>query len=126
MGQEEVSAFVKAYAALLKATWTEGEEFQDELLSEPEKVVREFGLNPGDAQINVITEIQEEGTVEDQARLWEEGKKKGSIDLYVPLSVPEGALDDVELSDEDLEMVAGGGCTCTGCCTCTPCCCCCC
>lgn len=126
MSSGEVSSFVKNYALLLKAVWIGEPDLKERLLAEPEKVVKEYGLDPGQAKVTIITQIQDEGTVEDQMRLWEEGKQKGSIELYVPLSIPEDAFEDMELSDEELEMVAGGGCTCTGCCTCTPCCCCCC
>ncbi|MBN1201272.1 MAG: hypothetical protein JXJ20_05390 [Anaerolineae bacterium] len=120
----EAGEFVKGYAELLKKAWSGSEAFQQRLMSNPEQVVREFGLDPGNAAINIITEIQETGTVEDQIRLWQEGKQAGQIDLYVPLEAPEEAQpgSDVELSDEMLEMVAGGGCTCCSC----PCSCCCC
>ena len=121
MSQEKPSEFVINYAAILKEAWTGGEEFKQRLMAEPAQVVKEFGLDPGDAKISIITEIRGEGTVDDQVRLWQEGKAAGSIDFYVPLEEPVD-LDDVELSDEMLEMVAGGGCTCCSC----PCSCCCC
>ena len=125
MSTPEINPFVENYAALLKAVWMEGEIVQQELLDNPKTVLRSYGLDPGDAAVKIITEVQAEGTVDDQIRLWEEGKDQGLIELYVPFNVPRDAFDDVELSDEDLEMVAGGGC-CSCCCTCTPCCSCCC
>lgn len=122
MGED--GGFIKGYAEILRKVWSDDQAFRQRLLSEPEQVVREFGLDPGDAKLNVITEVRQEGTVEDQIRLWQEGKKAGAIDFYVPFETPEGAQpdSDVELSDEMLEMVAGGGCTCCSC----PCSCCCC
>ena len=89
-------------------------------MSEPEAVCKEAGLDAGSAKVNVITDTKDEGTLDDQIELWEKGKEMGSIDLYVPLQKPED-LSDMDLSDEDLEAVAGGG---DCCCTCTPSCCC--
>lgn len=125
MSSPEISPFVQGYASLLKAVWMGGEEIQQKLLEDPRPVLRAYGLEPGNAQVKIITEVQAEGTVDDQVRLWEQGKMKGAIELYVPFAMPRDAFDDVELTDEDLEMVAGGGC-CSCCCTCTPCCSCCC
>ena len=125
MSAPEISPFVEGYAALLKAVWIEGEPIQQKLLADPKPVLQSYGLDAGSAKVKIITEVKAEGTVDDQIRLWEEGKQKGAIDLYVPFNMPKDAFDDVELSDEDLEMVAGGGC-CSCCCTCTPCCSCCC
>lgn len=125
MSTPEVTPFVQGYASLLKAVWMGGEEIQEKLLSDPRPVLHAYGLDPEGADVKIITQVQAEGTVEDQIRLWEAGKEKGKIELYVPFSMPRDAFDDVELSDEDLEMVAGGGC-CSCCCTCTPCCSCCC
>ena len=125
MSNPEITPFVQGYASLLKAVWMGGEDIRQSLLANPKPVLHAHGLDAGTAQVKIITQVQKEGSVEDQVRLWEEGKKKGAIDLYVPFTMPKDAFDDVELSDEDLEMVAGGGC-CSCCCTCTPCCSCCC
>ncbi len=126
MAQEGTPEFVMKYAEILKETWTDGEDFKQRLLTEPEKVVKDFGLDPGTAKVTIITEVVAEGTIEDQIRLWEEGKVSGHINLYVPFQPPEDAFANMELTDDELEMVAGGGCCCAGCCTCTPCCSCCC
>jgi len=69
---------------------------------------------------NIITDIAEEGSLDDQVRMWNEGLSTGSINLYVPLEKPAD-LSDIELSDADLEAVAGGAGDC--CCSCSsPCC----
>ncbi|NLG48557.1 MAG: hypothetical protein GX552_00430 [Chloroflexi bacterium] len=122
MNQQERTQFVTKYGQLLSQAWSEDGKFIAALKADPSKVLLEFGLDPQGAQINIITTIQEDGSLEDQIRLWEEGKTKGAIDLYIPLEQP-AELSEVELSDEELEAVAGGA-ACS--CTCTPCCSCCC
>ncbi|NVM57429.1 MAG: hypothetical protein HWN51_04855, partial [Desulfobacterales bacterium] len=115
-----------AYARILGRVWKEEDDFKAGLLANPEETLKAEGLDPQDAKVSIITEIKEQGTLDDQIRLWEEGLSSGSIDLYIPPAPPKDAFEDVELTEEELELVAGGGCcTCAASCTCTPCCCCC-
>ncbi|MDD2605677.1 MAG: hypothetical protein PHF66_12790 [Desulfobacteraceae bacterium] len=116
----EKEVFMKAYSSVLRKVWSGDEDYKKKLLSNPSAVLKDAGLDPGTAKVNIITKITREGTLDDQLRLWEEGLKTGAIDLYVPLEQPE-AVEDVDLTDAELESVAGGG---DCCCTCTPCCCC--
>ena len=119
--------FTMAYARILGRVWKEEDDFKAGLLANPEETLKAEGLDPQDAKVSIITEIKEQGTLDDQIRLWEEGLSSGSIDLYIPTAPPKDAFEDVELTEEELELVAGGGCcTCSACCTCTPCCSCCC
>lgn len=117
----EKEAFMKAYARVLAKVWNKDDDsFQKSLLADPEAVLKSEGLDSQGAKVNVITEITADGTLDDQVRLWNDGVKSGNIDLYVPLTQPED-VEDMDLTDAELENVAGGG---DCCCTCTPCCCC--
>lgn len=117
----EKEAFMKAYAGVLRKVWnSDDESFKNRLLAAPDVVLKEEGLDPHGAKVNVITQITADGTLDDQVQLWNEGLKSGKIDLYVPLKQPED-IEDQDLTDAELESVAGGG---DCCCTCSPCCCC--
>ncbi|WP_028581763.1 hypothetical protein [Desulfogranum japonicum] len=117
----EKDDFMKKYGAVMRKVWGEdGEAFMAKLKASPEAVLKGEGLDPGSAKVNIITET-EEGTLDDQVKLWNDGLKSGQIDLYIPEAKPE-ITDDSDLSDADLAEVAGGG---DCCCTCTPCCSCC-
>jgi hypothetical protein len=61
-------------------------------------------------------------TPESQVKLWNDGKKSGSIDFYFPEEAPSDDFGALELSEDELMAVSGGG----GyyCCCCCPCCCC--
>jgi hypothetical protein len=94
---------------------------------EPEKVLKEFGLDTEGAKIaikapgsaNVPKAMQ---TPESQVQLWNEGKKSGKIDFYFPEEPPKEGAGALELSEDELMAVAGGGFY--ACCCCCPCCCC--
>lgn len=119
MNREERSQFVSSYSKVVTQSWADAS-YRQKLVSDPADVLSSAGLDvPSGVTINVVTDIQEDGELEDQIKLWEEGLESGAVTLYVP-SAPQ--LDDGELSDSQLEAVAGGGdccCSCTPCCTCT-------
>ena len=125
MAANEISTekFLHAYGNLLVATWGDPElkqRFKDSTV----EVLKEYGLDPGDAKVNIKApgEVSNpEATIESQVKLWNEGLKSGSIDFYYPEEPPEGA-ENMELTEEQLEAVAGGWSI--SCCSCTPCCCC--
>jgi len=120
MEAEARKAFVAGYGTLLRTAWTKDGAFKKRLLADPTKVVKEFGLNPGTAKVAIVESSAEgKGSIDDVVRLWEDGKKAGSIMLYVPFTMPKGAAD-MELTEADLEAVAGGEGDC--CCCCSPCC----
>ena len=118
MTREERSKFIDAYSKVLTQAWADAE-YLKTLQANPNRTLKAAGINvPDNVKVNIITKVAGQGTLEDQIRLFEDGLKKGSIDLYVPA---EPQLGDGELSDTQLEAIAGGG---DCCCTCTPCCCC--
>jgi hypothetical protein len=115
--------FLQVYGNLLVQTWSDAE-LKARFLSHPEEVLREFGLDCGNATVELVSpmaEATEECTPESQVTLWNEGLKTGKIRFIYPENPPEGMSG--ELSEEQLEAVAGGDWT-VSCCCCTPCCCC--
>ena len=115
MDASERSQFVGGYTKLLTNAWSD-EAFMQRVKSDPKAVLDEVGLSvPAGATVD-IRNTQGEGSLDEQVRLWEEGQKSGKITLYVP-DVPQ--IDTSELSESELEGVAGGG---TYCCCCSPCC----
>ena len=119
-----VEEFLQVYGNLLVQTWGD-DELKARFLSHPEEVLREFGLDCGNATVELVSplsEMVEEATPESQVQLWNEGLKTGKIRFIYPENPPEEISS--ELAEAQLEAVAGGnGYYCTACC-CTPCCCC--
>jgi hypothetical protein len=119
MTPEEHDKFVQGYTQVLTNTWSD-ESYENRLLDNPREVLAESGLTvPSNAIIQIIRNIAGEGTLEDQVKLWEAGPTTGTYELYVPHTTQTAQVD---LSETDLEAVAGGGdacCCCCPCCTCT-------
>ena len=118
MSQEK---FLAGYGNLLIQTWGD-EDLKQRFKSNTTEVLKEFGLDPGTANVNIIEphdDIGPECTPESAVKLWNDGLKSGSIDFVYPESLPEGA-EGLELSAEQLDSISGGGDSC--CCCCTPCC----
>ena len=116
MTREERSKFIDSYSKVLTQAWADPGYLKG-LQANPVPTLNSAGVKvPAGVTVNIITKTAGEGTLEDQIRIWEEGLKKGSADLYVPA---EPQLGDGELSDTQLEAIAGGA---DCCCTCTPCC----
>jgi hypothetical protein len=113
--------FVTNYAKLLTSAWTD-ESFANRLTSDPQAVLSESGLPVSStATVDIIRETSGEGDLDEQVRLWEQGESTGHYKLYVP-KTPQ--IEEGELSDAELEGVAGAGDTSvTVCCCCSPCCC---
>ena len=122
MESQERTSFLSNYSKLLVAAWSD-ESVGDRLVANPKAVLAEFGLQvPDNANVNVVRQIPPQHGEPDanvQVRLWEEGLKSGTIEMHVP-EAP--AIDMGELSESELEGVAGGwsisGCCCTPCCSC--------
>lgn len=118
MNREERSQFISAYSKVLTQAWAD-DKYMQKVKTDGAAALREAGLKlPGNVKVNVKGQGGS-GTLEDQLKLYEQGVKSGSFDLYVPA---QPAMKDGELSDTQLESIAGGAdccCSCTPCCTCT-------
>jgi hypothetical protein len=116
MDSADRSTFVAGYTKVLANAWSD-DEFRERLKSEPKAALAEHGLDvPDDASITIVTEIAGEANLDEQVELWEQGTTSGSYRLYVP---DEPQVSTSELSESELETVAGGT---TYCCCCSPCC----
>ena len=119
MNREQRSKFIAAYSKVLTTAWAD-DKYMAKLKADPAATLSAAGLAvPAGVKINLKTSGGGDGTLEDQLKLWEEGVAKKSVDLYVPA---QPAMADGELSDTQLESIAGGSdccCSCTPCCTCT-------
>jgi hypothetical protein len=112
MTREERSKFIAAYSKVLTAAWADNG-YMQRLQQDAGGALRQAGLEvPTGVSINVKS-VSGGGTLEDQIRLYDEGLKAGKIDLYVPA---QPSMKDGELSDAQLESIAGGGDCCCSCC----------
>ncbi|MFK8114820.1 MAG: hypothetical protein AB8B91_21645 [Rubripirellula sp.] len=124
--------FLQIYGDLLVQYWglpAHKERFK----ADPLAVLKEFGLDPGSANVNVKYIAAGDNSPQENNlnipdpsassafQLWVKGKEMGDIDFFVPEEPPEDS-NSMELSDEELMAVAGGWSI--SCCSCSPCCCC--
>lgn len=124
--------FLQIYGDLLVQYWglpAHKERFK----ADPLAVLKEFGLDPGSAKVNVKYIAPGDNSPQENNlnipdpsagsafQLWTKGKEMGEIDFFVPEEPPEDS-NSMELSDEELMAVAGGWSI--SCCSCSPCCCC--
>jgi|SRR5690625_192197 len=115
--------FVSSYTTLVTRAWSD-EDFARQLEERPREAAAEAGLTtPQGSEVVVLREFPEEPGADERAKLdnqfalWNIGHQTGRFELHVP-STP--ALDTSELSEDELENVAGG----VVACCCCPCCCC--
>ncbi|NIM48280.1 MAG: hypothetical protein GTO22_03325 [Gemmatimonadales bacterium] len=124
MADISTKKFLEAYGAFLVQSWGQPP-LKKAFKADPAKVLKEFGLDAEGAEIMVEppdpTVGPEVATAESAARLWNEGKKAGKIRFIYP-EQPPTQMEAMELSDDQLEAVAGGWSI--GSCCCSPCCCC--
>jgi len=84
---------------LIARAW-EDEKFRDLLIRDPQAALAQAGLTlPADAVLKVIPDIPE----------GEIPAKAGVHTLVVPPRPNIDEMDEIKLSEEELEMVAGGG-----------------
>ncbi len=117
--------FLHIYGNLLVQCWG-SPPLKKRFKESPELVLKEFGLDPNGAKVQLLAPGSSgapasEITPQSQVVLWNKGLESGNIEFYFPEQPPEGQ-ENIELSDADLEAVAGGWSI--SCCSCTPCCCC--
>ena len=118
MDAAERSKFVGGYAKLLSNAWSD-EAFMQQVRSDPVQALEEVGLSVPSGTKITVSDSKGDGTLDDQIELWEKGISSGDVTLYVP-EAPK--VDTAELSEGELEGVAGGDsycCCCSPCCTCT-------
>jgi hypothetical protein len=113
--------FLQIYGTLLVRTWDD-KALKQRFLSKPNEVLKEFGLDPGTAKVNVIEPWEHPdpalATPDSQVKMWNEGLSQGNITFVYPKEMPEGA-ENMELSVGQMEAVAAGD---SCCCCCSPCC----
>jgi hypothetical protein len=118
MKREERSQFISAYSKVLTQAWAD-DQYMARVRTDAGAALREAGLTlPAGVKVNVKGSGGS-GTLEDQLKMYEQGVGKGGFDLYIPA---QPSMKDGELSDQQLESIAGGAdccCCCTPCCTCT-------
>lgn len=128
MDPRDRAAFVRSYTKVLTAAWSD-DEYAARLENDPRSALAEHGLElPAGATVRIVRNLGGEPDLDSQVELWESGAETNSYELRVPNS-PQIELR--ELSEADLESVAGGGLDSpqnpddtTYCCCCSPCCCC--
>jgi hypothetical protein len=122
------STFLHIYGEFLIDAWG-NPPLKNKFMKDPGPVLKAYGLDPEGAKVNVISPGSKnvpatQCTPESAAKMWNDGKKKGSIDFVFP-ETPPAEFASQELSDQELMAVAGGASGCSKyCCCCTPCCCC--
>jgi hypothetical protein len=111
--------FLEKYGRFLVTSWGTPP-VKKRFKEDPAKVLKEFGLDPGNAQVLVEKPgpPSAQATKESAAKLWNDGKKAGKIRFIYP-EEPPADLATMDLTDDQLEAIAGGG---YYCCCCTPCC----
>ena len=130
------STFLHSYSRLMVRSWA-SEEYFNKVVENPKAALADVGIEvPSDATVNVITvKPTGQGKLEDQLTYWEKGEASGHYDLFLAERPDDFDINDMALSDNELEVIAGGtqiapieadggGCSSTYCCCCTPCCCC--
>ncbi len=124
MADVSVEKFLNAYGNFLVQSWG-NPALKKRFKDEPGRVLKEFGLDPEGAKVEVESPKMKPGTgeatAESQVKLWNDGKKAGKIRFIYPEEPPQD-LKTAELSDQELEAIAGGWSV--GSCCCSPCCCC--
>jgi len=124
MAEVSSEKFLHSYGNFLVQSWG-NPALKKRFKADPAKVLTEFGLDPEGAAIQVDSPKGPPGlagaTPESQVKMWNDGKKAGKIRFIYPEEPPQD-LKTADLSDAELEAIAGGWSI--GSCCCSPCCCC--
>jgi len=116
--------FTRLYGEIHTTAWADPK-VKNSLLKEPSKVLKAFGLDPEGAKVVIKHPVPgapaSQANQGEQCRLWNEGKKKGTIEFYFQ-ETPPPDLAQGELTDAELMAVAGGLTISHCCCCCSPCC----
>jgi hypothetical protein len=121
----ERSGVLRNYSSFVSQLWND-ENLLENLQANPRGVLNEHGFEiPEDAKVTlIVSELNTEGSPATQADLYAEGAETGEYKFIVPLK-PDGVeLEDIPLSEDVLELMAGGAMEagCCPCCCCCPCC----
>jgi hypothetical protein len=108
MDAREREEFTRAWGSILQKAWGD-EDYKARLQENPVPVLRDGGVDvPDDAEVEIQTPPQDaEPNLDEQIRLFEEGRSTGRYLLYVP---ELGQLQATEISDDQLEGVSAGAC----------------
>ncbi len=119
MNQQDRAEFVSAFTRLLTRAWSD-EAYAAKLESHPTEAAAESGLTvPAGSEVVVVRDFEGEYSddktekIDAQVALWQSGASTGRYELHVPRT-PQ--IDTAELSEDELESVAGGYCCCCPCC----------
>src|SRR5438128_8753660 len=87
MADISTDRFLQAYGNFLVAAWG-GPPLKNRFKKDPEKVLKEFGLDPEGAKVSIEPPGPKsaQATPESAAKLWNEGKKAGRIRFIFPRS----------------------------------------
>jgi hypothetical protein len=120
MADVPMTKFLTIYGNLLVQCWG-NPALKKRFHDDPASVLKEHGLDPEGARVTIKKPDYSAAKAPPDAmvRLWNEGKKKGNIELYFPDQPPDEA-SGLELSETELMTVAGGWATKCCCCSCCP------
>jgi len=118
MDPRSKAAFISGYTRVLTRAWSD-DDFARRLRAQPQAVLAENGLPTGAGTVvEIVRSRDADPDLEAQIALWDTGAATGRYVLYVP-DMPQ--VETRELSEADLEAVAGGADTCCCCCPCCSC-----
>src|SRR5262245_36051643 len=102
------SAFTRLYGEIHTQAWADPK-VKTSLLKEPEKLLKAFGLDPEGAKVVIKKPVPGASAAKagqhEQWKLWNDGKKKGTIEFYFQ-DTPPPELAQGELSDAELMAIA--------------------
>ena len=111
MAEDLRSTFLKAYGKVLTRSW-EDDGYANQVGANPAGALKDAGFTvPAGVNVKVSREIPASGkggNVADMIAQWEKEVATGNATLYLPA---RPSLVESELSEEQLNAVAGGACS---------------